>query len=281
MSSPLDRIPLDPVKESLYDLPYRAKRAYVLFLQGLFRSRPEGMYQWRPNEETEIRITGGYPIDLDKNEQRPAIVVERTEGRWSGVSQTGVATESLLEGTRTHADMMSSAMIIHCIARNGEVASGIAWWVFRWTPVFHGVLQKWGGIQSVSLQLTLGKQSDPGQIVSGSSFPEVIDVPVTSPFFLGVSTRYAKAQDSDFQSIARDITMTMESGLGLPTAATERRSKAEGPVKDVSRELVGDELILRPPSFGGKTLRRTGSLDPVHHESERSRPLETTTSLDP
>lgn len=280
MSHPIPPIPTDlPTHE---DRLFRALQAYTLFIQGLFKTRPRGQWQWSPNDETtEVIITGRAPLEIDKEEHRPAIVVVRKAAQYLKLSQTGRDKEFLSTGARENVDMMGSAMVIHCLGRTGEVASALGWYVFRHIPIFHGIIQKWGAIHAVALNVQIGEESDPGAIVQGASWPDVIDVPVTSPFHIQDTVRVTPHADKDFQSVLRDITMTMETGLGFPGPNIPTRTGGPvGSAVDTSQELPGGDLGLRPPTWKGKPLRVVRKLGPGRPD-QPTRPLQVEVSIGP
>jgi hypothetical protein len=260
----------------LRDPLYPAVRAYVTFFRGIFRRRPLGKMRWSPDANlTGIRITSRVPVLMDREEQRPAIVVMRMAAAFAGLGLDGNAEQSLLRGTVTKADLIGSSMLIHCVGKAGETPSWLAMVVARHLKFFHQILHRWGGIQAIANRIQVGAETDPGGIVKGSGLPDVINVPVISPFHVPDIVRTGQSPDSDFQLVAQDITMAMTAELGEPRGPTKPRY--DGSVVDVSRERVGDGFLsaLEPPTYYGKPLV------PVPPPGQPSKPLRQTTSLDP
>ena len=62
--------PLSPENQFIVpdDSIHIATRAWLIWLQGLFRTRPSGYYRWNPSmDETEIVITDQNPDKIDPN----------------------------------------------------------------------------------------------------------------------------------------------------------------------------------------------------------------------
>ena len=61
-----------------------ANRAWLTWLQGLFKSRPIGNYKWDRNvTETEIIITDQNPSGSEPSNKRPIIATSRGAATWA------------------------------------------------------------------------------------------------------------------------------------------------------------------------------------------------------
>ena len=79
--------------DPLYDPVYYAVRSLIGFCQGLFKSVPDGRYRWTPDiENTEITITGAYPLTLETVNARPAIVVVHGQTQYLNTSMGSFET---------------------------------------------------------------------------------------------------------------------------------------------------------------------------------------------
>jgi hypothetical protein len=160
-------------------------RAFVYFLQNLFKDAPEGMgMKWRPDEETtEILITAEKPR-LDAVEKKPHITCVFGEGQWAvlGIDQL-MSQKMMTNGERKHTDLYSSTMSYHCQAREGLHARRIAWNASYFTNVYRRILIKGGGLHQVGMKHTITPESGPTVYTGPLSEEKIVSVVVTIPFY--------------------------------------------------------------------------------------------------
>ena len=210
------------------DRTYRALKAFILFSKGLFQTRPVGHWRWsRDQNETEIVITSDVPLDLARQQNRPAIIVELENVRWAAISPSQTMQQSFLRGTRTFSDLMATGVTFHCLGRTGEAARGIAWLLFKYIPLFRRQIQTAGRIHGIETGIQMGKESKPGQLVTGGAWPEWVEVSLSVPIYIQETTRISDTADSDFRTVAQAVTMSLTAGLGdgIQTDATATPSQ--------------------------------------------------------
>jgi hypothetical protein len=170
---------------SLGDDPMlQVTRAFVYFLQNLFKDAPEGMgMKWRPDEETtEILITAEKPR-LDAVEKKPHITCVFGEGQWASLGIDQMMTRNDNRSERRHTDLYSSTVSYHCQAREGLHARRIAWNASYFTNVFRRVLIKGAGFHQVGMKHKITPESGPTVYTGPLSEEKIVSVVVTIPFY--------------------------------------------------------------------------------------------------
>lgn len=158
---------------------------YTTFLQGLFNHSPRNQYRWEPDvRDTEITITGEAPVDLEAVQQHPHLIVQRGGYQWANLSFDKMRNTNLLTGRKTHTDLVSGNMSVHCIAGVGVEASQLAAFVQLGTTYHHSLLQRTGGFHHIGHNVSIGPETPPGALVRESSEAELVMVDVLMPWFL-------------------------------------------------------------------------------------------------
>lgn len=184
-----------------------ATRAWLIWLQGLFRTRPVGYYRWNPKmEETEIVITDQNPDKLEKTNIRPIIATARGNATWAGTSMGQSIPHGLDTPATTYTDIIGTSMTLSVIAREGLEAQNLAYFIFRMIPVFKASIQRLGRIHAISTNITLSAESQQGALVPGSSSPEWKMVQIIIPFYI---QDVVTADEKDFYSLMRSVNLHM------------------------------------------------------------------------
>lgn len=159
-------------------------RVFVYFLQNTFRSAPEGMgMRWDPNEEsTELLITAEKPI-LDAVEKKPHITCVFGDGEWGSLGIDQMQKQSLINGDRTHTDLIASTMTYHCQSTDGIHSRRLGWYASYFTNVFRRILIKGGGLHQVGMRHKMSAESGPTVYTGPLSREKVVSVVVTIPFY--------------------------------------------------------------------------------------------------
>lgn len=207
--------PINPVSpESSFCLPedrlLEANRAWLIWLQGLFKSRPPGYYRWHPNlTETEIVITDQNPSGIETTNKRPIIVTSRGPAGWVSSSTSQRTRLYFHKEDEVISDVFSCSLTISVIAREGLEAQNIAYTIFRMIPVFKTAIMKLGRMHAIGNNIQLTQETQQSQIVPGSSTPEWKMVQLMIPFYvqdvISVSTE-------DFYTLVKAVKLHM--GLG-------------------------------------------------------------------
>lgn len=159
-------------------------KVFVYFLQNLFRDMPrESGMHWEPEEETtQIIITSQKPR-LESIEKTPHITCILGAGRMSGITLDQMLSTSMKTGSRTHTDLMPFTMSYHCQAKEGLVASNIAWQAGYHTNILRRIIMKGGGIHHVSPSWDMSAESPPTAYTGPLANVELVSVVVTIPFY--------------------------------------------------------------------------------------------------
>jgi hypothetical protein len=193
----------DPVRQ--------ATRAWLVWLQGLFGSRPVGNHHWEENiDETEVVISDQMPTHIEPTSRRPIITTARGPISWGGVSTNQLRDQDLLGQSRVFTDIVVCSMTLSVIAREGLEAQGLGYMLFRLIPVFKPQLLRLGNMHSIGNNVQLTQETTHGALVPGSSVPEWKMVQLTVPFYLQDTI---SSNDEGFYTMYRDVTLSM--GLTL------------------------------------------------------------------
>jgi len=189
------------------DSIHQATRAWLIWLQGLFRTRPSGYYQWNSNmDETEIVITDQNPDKIEKTNIRPIIATARGPATWAGTSMGQSIQHDLASPRTTYSDIIGTSMTLSVIAREGLEAQNIAYFIFRMIPVFKESIMRLGRIHAISNNVTLTQESQQGALVPGSSSPEWKMIQVIIPFYI---QDVITSDEKDFYSLMRAVNLHM------------------------------------------------------------------------
>jgi hypothetical protein len=183
-----------------------ATRAWLVFLQGLFKSRPAGHHKWHPNlSETEIIITDQNPSDVESGNLRPIISTARGPATW-GSTSLSQTTPSFATPNKVISDLIGCSTTITVVAKEGLEAQNLAYMIFRMIPVFKPQIQRLGRIHAISNNITLTQETQQGQIVPGSSTPEWKMVQLIVSYYV---QEVIRVEEKDFYSLVQAVNLHM------------------------------------------------------------------------
>ena len=208
MTSAISSLHPDPSPFSVPDdAIHKATRAWLIWLQGLFRTRPSGHHRWDPNmDQTEIVITDQNPDKIEKSNIRPVIATARGPATWAGTSMGQSIQHDLASPRTTYTDIIGTSMTLSIVAREGLEAQNIAYFIFRMIPVFKSSIMRLGDIHAISSNITLTQENQQGSVVPGSSSPEWKMIQVIIPFYI---QDVVTADEKDFYSLMRTVNLHM------------------------------------------------------------------------
>jgi hypothetical protein len=210
-------------------------RAYVLFLQGLFKQLPSGSYHWSEDENlSEVVITGQIPVPRERVEQRPAIVVMRGPARFANLTLDNMRRVSSQTGEKERTDLIACTMSVNVICKNEPEANRLGFLVLRHTRTFKTMLQRLG-FHKIGDDGELGPISPPGALVSGESDPEFLMVTVQIPFFFQWTEK-----DTPSSYRLREIEAHLRSALEPYSSTTEGNKEYRA--------------ALSPPTIRGRVI---------------------------
>lgn len=193
------------------DRLYLATRAFLIFLQGLFKDRPAGQFRWSENpDETEILITDQLPENGQAVGKRPIIVTTRGAARYRNVSLDHVMERDMSGDALVYSDIIETDMTFTCIAREGVEAQNLAFTIFRMVPIFKGAIGRLGDMHWIGANMQIGPESQGNQIIPGSGFSEWKIVQVSVPFAIQDTV----SVKSDFHTLLRAVNLHMEQKNG-------------------------------------------------------------------
>jgi hypothetical protein len=185
-----------------------ATKAWLIWLQGLFGSRPVGHYRWDRNiSETEIVISDQMPTNIEPTNKRPIITTSRGPASWASMSINQVRDLDLSGQRKVYSDLLSCSMTISVIAREGLEAQGLAYMLFRMVPVFKPQLLRLGRMHAIGNNAQLTPETPHGALVPGSSVPEWKMVQLVVPMYIQDTI---SSEDEGFHTMLRAVTLEME-----------------------------------------------------------------------
>ena len=125
------------------DRLYYATRAVILWLQGLFSTRPAGRLKWCASDsETELLIYSGNPTNVEESNKRPFIAVHRGVAQFLGTSLDTTLSRSFAGDEKKLTDTLGCSLTIQCCAREGVEAQETAYIIARMVQVFKSSIMK-------------------------------------------------------------------------------------------------------------------------------------------
>ena len=176
---------IERVRDPLFDPLYHANRVVIGFLQGLFKSLPEGRYTWSEDpEQTEILITDAAPITSEVLTARPCIVTVRGQSQYANVTMNSMDYVDPRTQTRAFRDVISSSITINCISRNGVEASRLAWFVGSYIKALRHLLHREGPFLRIGHDVMIMGEMPPGALLQDPSDVGAVNVPVIIQFVI-------------------------------------------------------------------------------------------------
>lgn len=189
------------------DRLYIATRAWLLWLQGLFSTKPIGMYRWTSDPDTtEIMITDQEPIGAAVTNKRPVIVSKRNGAGYASLGVGQVMMANYGNHDLRMSDLVNCSLTLTIIAREGIEAQSIAYEIFRMIPLFRGMIIRLGRMHSVGPQIQLGAEYPYKALNAGSSTPEWKAVSLSIPF--SVQDTFTMT-DSEIHTFIESVNMTI------------------------------------------------------------------------
>lgn len=186
-----------------------ATRAWLMWLQGVFRYSPPGRYRWNESfDETEIVITDQDPDASPRTNKRPIITTSRGAATWVGTSLGQTESLGLDTPDFIFSDMLQTSLTITVIAREGLEAQDIAYTIFRLIPVFKKQLLRSARMHSIGNNITITAESG-SNIVPGSSTPEWRMVQIIVPIW--IQDRIS-SESVGFHTLLRAVSIHMQDG---------------------------------------------------------------------
>jgi len=131
----------------------RARRALILFCQGIFKIKEPQHYRWSENDdETEIYIAGSEPISDSISTKVPRIMVSTGPMKWASLSRDQLVAPPIVNNARTFRDLLTSTATFAVTAKEEAEAIGLAMYVFKLLPLFEGDLNRMGSMHAIQTQ---------------------------------------------------------------------------------------------------------------------------------
>jgi hypothetical protein len=171
--------------DPLHDPSYQAVRTLIGFCQGIFKALPSARYRWSPSlEETQITITGKYPLKAETINQRPAIVVGRSQSQILNTTMGSFEGQRFITGNNIYRDLISTTIVFNCVATTGAEASSLAWFIASNLRALRPLVQRLGPFTQIGQDISIGVESPPGGLLQDATDTTAIAVPVIAPTFI-------------------------------------------------------------------------------------------------
>lgn len=184
--NPQTRLPGDygAGRDPLVDPIYQRVRTLIGFTQGLFNALPDGRYRWSADpEQTEITITGAYPIAAASVHARPAIIVMSGQTAFMNIGIGNFDTHSD-HGNQVFRDVLASTAIFNCLARTGPEAAALAWFVGSNIKALRRFLQQRGNFLRIGHDVSIGTETPPGALLQDMTDGGVVNVQVMTAMYI-------------------------------------------------------------------------------------------------
>ena len=191
------------------DRLYLATRAFIIWLQGLYSTRPPGRMRWSANDsESEILIFSGNPTELEDTSTRPFISVVRGPALFSGIAPDVTLTRNYIGDKKQLTDNIACTLALNCVSREGVEAQELAYTIARMLIVFKASIMRLGRLHAIGNEIQISGESDHSAIVPGSSTPEWRVVQVGVPIFVQ-DIISSEANNRGFHNILRAVNLHM------------------------------------------------------------------------
>lgn len=171
--------------DPLHDPVYQSVRTLIGFCQGIFKALPNSKYRWSPNlEETEITITGRYPLKASTINQRPAIVVGHSQAQILNTTMGSFEGQRFVTGNSVHRDLIQTTAVFNCVATTGAEASALAWFISSNLKALRPLLQRLGPFTQIGQDVSIGVESPPGALLQDTADTTAISIPVMTPMYI-------------------------------------------------------------------------------------------------
>jgi hypothetical protein len=171
--------------DPLHDPTYQAVRTMIGFCQGIFKALPNARYRWSPDDEnTQILITGAYPLKAETLNRRPAIVVGHSQTQIMNTSLGSFETQRFETGNNVYRDLLATTIVFNCVATTGHEASSLAWFVASNLRALRPLIQRLGPFTQMGQEVSIGIESPPGALLQDSTDTTAIAVPVMAQTYI-------------------------------------------------------------------------------------------------
>jgi hypothetical protein len=165
------------------------RRVTLAFLQGLFAQCPRGQFHWNADSKiSEIYIHDANPVDPEKIGQKPAITIIRSPMQFGQLFMDDMQDFNILDGQRTHSDMLSGTLVLNALSKVGVEAEEIAWFTARHTWILRRMLLR-RGFHDVGRGMRVDAVTPAGALVAGDSDQIWRKVSILMPFHFRYSDK--------------------------------------------------------------------------------------------
>lgn len=204
----LTQIP--PDAERARDPFYYYTLLFLAFLQGLFKHRPEGSYQYSDDEElTEIVIADQI---TNQKESVPRVITARGPAQTIPIALDDVVSKNNRIDERKRVILIGIPMTFNCIAKIGTEAQEIAHFIAHNVLAHRILLQRWG-IHKVDKNIAMSPETPTNTIFQ----PEVVPEGVMVTVVVQIVIRWKTITAPNNSPMVRQIDAYMKSKIGSPT----------------------------------------------------------------
>lgn len=171
--------------DPLHDPIYQSVRTLIGFCQGIFKALPTSRYRWSPDlEETQITITGKYPLKAATINQRPAVVVGHAQSQILNTTMGSFESQRFVTGNSVHRDLIQTTVVFNCIATTGVEASSLAFFIASNLKALRPLLQRLGPFTQIGQDVSIGVESPPGALLQDTADTTAIAIPVMAAIYI-------------------------------------------------------------------------------------------------
>lgn len=191
-----------------------SRRAVLAFLQGLFAQLSPDR-RWTDDLKTTAVVIGdARPVQTAVVGTRPAITVVRAPMGWGGLFLDDLQAEGQPVGGRTHSDLLSSNLIINCLATSDVVSEDMAWFCSQHLWILRRMLLS-AGFFEIGRKQVIGSTTPAGALVAGDVKKVWVKTSITLPFHLQYTSAIVDKAD-----VLASIAFHMQATVGAPIDLT-------------------------------------------------------------
>jgi hypothetical protein len=176
----------EPLTPSLAEDPFtQLQRIFVYFLQSLYEHdefRGTGMWWNRDEDVTEMIISAEKPR-LEALQKTPHVTTIIGASQWGNLGHDQLQRRAMAREERTHTDLVSSTITLHCQGKEGTHCRRIAWYSSHYITIFRRMIMRQGGLHQVGTNHQISAESGPTAFLGKLTTEELVSVVVTVPFY--------------------------------------------------------------------------------------------------
>lgn len=158
-------------------------KRFIKLAQIFFGVMPKGGFHWDAiQKESEIFISDQKSVNQELLVARPALLFHRGNINTVDIAIRNIQSGDAVNSEHSFSDLMPGVMTVNCIAREGVVATRLAWTLFNFIRRFNNYFIIGTPIHDMGKHMSIGAESEPGALIAGDSQPNATLVVLSAPY---------------------------------------------------------------------------------------------------